>query len=225
MEGAVVLRQLVREIQELWEFYERRQSSSLSMLPSVTLSCLLSLSFVERRGRWKVVEHVYFLASDEFVADAAVFELVRINRKRVVLGIELPVEHRVALYVPKIWCFDYSDDDLADYGHCGLAMEAKLELLNMLEANTCPYKRSRSEKSGKRLFTIPNLIDSMEQEIWKEFPEDLFEAVIARLPIPTLFRFRTNAKYLVLRVLWKARKDDMHGKSGNANAVIEIKEN
>ncbi|KAG0489852.1 hypothetical protein HPP92_006715 [Vanilla planifolia] len=70
-------------------------------------------------------------------------------------------------------------------------MEAKLELLNMLEANTCPYKRSRSEKSGKRLFTIPNLIDSMEQEIWKEFPEDLFEAVIARLPIPTLFRFRT----------------------------------
>ncbi|KAG0489849.1 hypothetical protein HPP92_006712 [Vanilla planifolia] len=73
MEGAVVLRQLVREIQELWEFYERRQSSSLSMLPSVTLSCLLSLSFVERRGRWKVVEHVYFLASDEFVADAAVF--------------------------------------------------------------------------------------------------------------------------------------------------------
>jgi len=31
----------------------------------------------------------------------------------------------------------------------------------------------------------------MQQEIWKEFPEDLFETVIARLPVAAIFRFRT----------------------------------
>ncbi|KAL1533590.1 Galactose oxidase/kelch repeat superfamily protein [Salvia divinorum] len=31
----------------------------------------------------------------------------------------------------------------------------------------------------------------MEDEIWKDFPEDLFEAVIARVPIATFFRFRS----------------------------------
>lgn len=31
----------------------------------------------------------------------------------------------------------------------------------------------------------------MEQQIWKEFPEDLFEPIIARLPVATFFRFRS----------------------------------
>lgn len=53
-----------------------------------------------------------------------------------------------------------------------------------------PNKRSRSEKSSKISFTIPNLIGTMEQDIWKELPEDLHEPVIARLPIATFFRFR-----------------------------------
>lgn len=53
-----------------------------------------------------------------------------------------------------------------------------------------PNKRPRSEKSNSILFTIPNLIGTMEQEIWKDLPEDLHEPVIARLPIATFFRFR-----------------------------------
>lgn len=36
-----------------------------------------------------------------------------------------------------------------------------------------------------------NFSEVMDQRIWKEFPEELLEAVIARLPIPTFFRFRT----------------------------------
>ena len=46
--------------------------------------------------------------------------------------------------------------------------------------------RSRGKSSGRSCIS-----EVMEQEIWKDFPEDLFEAVIARLPIPAFFRFRS----------------------------------
>ena len=42
-------------------------------------------------------------------------------------------------------------------------------------------KRGRKGRSG----------EIMEGEIWKDFPEDLFEAVIARVSIATFFRFRS----------------------------------
>ncbi|XP_020687850.1 F-box only protein 6 isoform X2 [Dendrobium catenatum] len=88
------------------------------------------------------------------------------------------------------WCsFDFDGSSIED-DYCCLDLEEKSEIVNMLEANMSPNKRSRSEKSCRILFTIPNLIGTMEQEIWKELPEDLHEAVIARLPIATLFRFR-----------------------------------
>ena len=54
-----------------------------------------------------------------------------------------------------------------------------------------PIKKSRKEwNRGKLPGSIPTP-EVLEQEIWKEFPEDLFEAVIARLPISTFFRFRS----------------------------------
>ncbi|KAL1533592.1 hypothetical protein AAHA92_33456 [Salvia divinorum] len=52
-------------------------------------------------------------------------------------------------------------------------------------------KKGRKERSrgiGKAT-TCSNEI--MEDEIWKEFPEDLFEAVLARVPIAMVFRFRS----------------------------------
>ncbi|KAK8962861.1 F-box only protein 6 [Platanthera guangdongensis] len=61
----------------------------------------------------------------------------------------------------------------------------------MLKADMSPNKRSRYEKSCGILFTVPNVISKMDQEIWKELPEDLYDVVIARLPIATFFRFRS----------------------------------
>nr|AUS89437.1 putative F-box protein [Sesuvium portulacastrum] len=52
-----------------------------------------------------------------------------------------------------------------------------------------PTKRSRKER--KKQSACLKSSEIMDQEIWKEFPEDLLEAVIARLPIATFFRFRS----------------------------------
>ncbi|KAK7247006.1 hypothetical protein RIF29_41881 [Crotalaria pallida] len=48
-------------------------------------------------------------------------------------------------------------------------------------------KKSRRDRSKGKSSGRPY----MDQQVWKDFPEDLFEAVIARLPIATFFRFRT----------------------------------
>lgn len=53
-----------------------------------------------------------------------------------------------------------------------------------------PSKRSRKDRSRKNLGSMDSS-EIMEQEIWKELPEDLLEAVIARLPISAFFRFRS----------------------------------
>lgn len=56
-----------------------------------------------------------------------------------------------------------------------------------------PAKKPRKERNRRKATAItqsPNHED-MEQEIWREFPEDLYEAVVARLPIATFFRFRS----------------------------------
>ncbi|KAJ6428382.1 hypothetical protein OIU84_023750 [Salix udensis] len=54
-----------------------------------------------------------------------------------------------------------------------------------------PSKKPRKERNqGKSLGTTSST-EVMQREIWKEFPEDLFEAVIARLPVATFFRFRS----------------------------------
>lgn len=64
----------------------------------------------------------------------------------------------------------------------------KLKNFKMLEpGKPPPTKKTRKDRNGIE-FTGP--VDGMEQQIWKDFPEDLFDAVIARLPIATIFRFR-----------------------------------
>ncbi|XP_021300544.1 F-box only protein 6, partial [Herrania umbratica] len=54
-----------------------------------------------------------------------------------------------------------------------------------------PSKKSRKERNRGKLPGSTPTHEVMEQVIWKEFPEDLFEAVIARLPVATYFRFRS----------------------------------
>ncbi|GMH20379.1 hypothetical protein Nepgr_022220 [Nepenthes gracilis] len=54
-----------------------------------------------------------------------------------------------------------------------------------------PAKRPRKECIRGKLCGPPNSSVVMQQQIWEEFPEDLLEAVIARVPVATFFRFRS----------------------------------
>ena len=55
-----------------------------------------------------------------------------------------------------------------------------------------PTKKSRKDKPREKFHAASSSTEiMMDQEIWKEFPEDLYEAMIARLPIATFFRFRS----------------------------------
>ncbi|XP_076953489.1 F-box only protein 6-like [Bidens hawaiensis] len=57
------------------------------------------------------------------------------------------------------------------------------EKFKMLEPGIGPpSKRARKDSDPS---------EPMEPEIWKEFPEDLYETLIARLPVATFFRFRS----------------------------------
>ncbi|KAI4384217.1 hypothetical protein MLD38_002402 [Melastoma candidum] len=53
-----------------------------------------------------------------------------------------------------------------------------------------PSKKSKKERNQRKVNDNASSDEILEQ-IWKEFPEDLFEAVIARLPVSSVFRFRT----------------------------------
>ncbi|PKA55253.1 F-box only protein 6 [Apostasia shenzhenica] len=83
--------------------------------------------------------------------------------------------------------FDSYGNSIED-GYSGSLVVEKAEILNMLELYE--NKKARNDISA-RLFPMQNLIGTMEKDIWKEFPEVLFEAVIARLPIAAIFRFRS----------------------------------
>nr|ACL51019.1 F-box family protein [Citrus trifoliata] len=90
------------------------------------------------------------------------------------------------------WCLPEVDDSAAD-DYYGFVMAAgKSGSCKMLEpVKPPPSKRSRKERNRGKLAGSTSTAEAMEQEIWKEFPEDLYEAVIARLPIATFFRFRS----------------------------------
>lgn len=54
-----------------------------------------------------------------------------------------------------------------------------------------PGKKPRKERNRVKVPETGASTGTMEPHIWKEFPEDLVEAVVARLPIATFFRFRS----------------------------------
>uniref|UniRef100_A0A2P2KXZ6 Uncharacterized protein MANES_12G010000 n=1 Tax=Rhizophora mucronata TaxID=61149 RepID=A0A2P2KXZ6_RHIMU len=93
------------------------------------------------------------------------------------------------------WCILNVDDGSAD-DYCGLLMaDGKSGSFMMLEpGKPPPSKKCRKERNRVKLLGHSDTTEVMEQEIWKEFPEDLYEAVIARLPIATFFRFRLVCK-------------------------------
>ncbi|XP_027341317.1 F-box only protein 6-like isoform X1 [Abrus precatorius] len=61
----------------------------------------------------------------------------------------------------------------------------------MMEPLKHPSKKSRRDKSRGKSSGRSSKAAVMEQQIWKDFPEDLIEPVIARVPIATFFRFRS----------------------------------
>ncbi|GFS33887.1 galactose oxidase/kelch repeat superfamily protein [Actinidia rufa] len=90
------------------------------------------------------------------------------------------------------WCFINLDDKSAEDDCYSYIMKAgKSGTFKMLEpsSKSPSAKRSRKEKNRGRLPDASSSTEMMDQ-IWQEFPEDLFEAVIARLPIATFFHFR-----------------------------------
>ncbi|XP_031497088.1 F-box only protein 6-like [Nymphaea colorata] len=66
--------------------------------------------------------------------------------------------------------------------HCSFVKEVKSDTVKTSEAMCPPSKKSRRESKNHEIV--------MEEDIWREFPEDLFEVVSARLPIASFFRFR-----------------------------------
>ncbi|KAF8408431.1 hypothetical protein HHK36_007583 [Tetracentron sinense] len=90
-------------------------------------------------------------------------------------------------------CFLDLDNSSTDDGCFSLIMRGgKSGSLKTVEPYKYPpTKKSRRERNREKLLSTTGSTEIMEQHIWKEFPEDLFEAVIARLPVATFFRFRT----------------------------------
>lgn len=92
---------------------------------------------------------------------------------------------------PRWTSFDLEDSSVDDC--CGLVMAAgKSHSFRMSEPlKPPPAKKPRRDRSRGKSSGRSSTSEVMEQEIWKDFPEDLFEAVIARLPIAAFFRFRS----------------------------------
>ncbi|KAL3649903.1 F-box only protein 6 [Castilleja foliolosa] len=101
---------------------------------------------------------------------------------------------------PLSWCYfnlegTSLEDSCYNNNNNSIIMTAgKSENLKMLEpGKPPPRKKARKDrnrgKSTSAATTIPN--EDMDSHIWKEFPEDLLESVIARLPIATFFKLRS----------------------------------
>ncbi|KAI3812413.1 hypothetical protein L1987_17121 [Smallanthus sonchifolius] len=73
------------------------------------------------------------------------------------------------------WCFLNLENNLFDNDCDDIVMKAK-------KSRKSQRKQTRTEDSGSN--------ESLKEEIWRHFPEELYETVIARLPIATVFRFR-----------------------------------
>lgn len=80
------------------------------------------------------------------------------------------------------WCFLHLENNPSEDGCYDLVMKTKKSKLLETPSKSTRKERKRTENSGSN--------ETME-EIWRYFPEDLYEAVIARLPIATFFRFRS----------------------------------
>ncbi|KAL9256988.1 F-box only protein 6-like protein [Drosera capensis] len=89
-------------------------------------------------------------------------------------------------------CFLNLDENLADINLRNVVSRVGKSLnLEISEPHKrLPNKKPRKERNCGRL-KLAYSIEDLKQEIWKDFPEDLLEVVIARLPIATFFHFRS----------------------------------
>ncbi|XP_039125812.1 F-box only protein 6-like isoform X1 [Dioscorea cayenensis subsp. rotundata] len=83
--------------------------------------------------------------------------------------------------------YNVLEDSLSD-----LVAERKPGAPKLLDSDKSPpAKKSRGEKVCENSIAASSSTEVMDEQIWKDFPEDLIEAVIARLPIATFFQFRS----------------------------------
>ncbi|KAI3696434.1 hypothetical protein L1987_79449 [Smallanthus sonchifolius] len=86
------------------------------------------------------------------------------------------------------WCLLNLEEDSSEDDCYNLLMPAgKFKMLEPVIGR--PSKRARKDRTPEQSPETSN--ETMESEIWKEFPEDLYETVIARLPVAAFFRFRS----------------------------------
>uniref|UniRef100_A0ACD5WJC3 Uncharacterized protein n=2 Tax=Avena sativa TaxID=4498 RepID=A0ACD5WJC3_AVESA len=92
--------------------------------------------------------------------------------------------------LPRWYLLDFEHGSIKD-DHCGGRTGYSSELLKIMETNQSPpRKRPRRDKNREKA-SLLNSDETMKLDIWREFPEDLFETVIARLPVAAIFRFRS----------------------------------
>lgn len=93
------------------------------------------------------------------------------------------------------WCSLSFDDSSHEDDCCSFSIRnEKLESsgnFEMFDPGKPPTKRNRKDLDWVELTGTTDPVEKMEDQIWKELPEDLFEAVIARLPVASFFRFRS----------------------------------
>lgn len=91
------------------------------------------------------------------------------------------------------WYFlDHDNCSMVD-NYFGSIVGQKRGSPTMVEAPKPPLaKKSRKEKPRDKILGASCSAEiMMDQHIWKEFPEDILELVITRLPVATFFRFRS----------------------------------
>ncbi|KAM3705992.1 hypothetical protein ACB098_03G119300 [Castanea mollissima] len=161
MEGLAMLRQLIGQLQELLELYGSHPSSLV--LPSPSLSPL--------------PHPLHLLQPLPPPPPPPPLSQFHSHHQR--------QQHHS-------WCVLNVDDGSTDDYYSLIMAAGKSGNFKMLEPCKPPHaKKPRKERTRGKSSGTTNTAEIMEQQIWKDFPEDLFEAVIARLPIATFFRFRS----------------------------------
>ncbi|XP_066307866.1 F-box only protein 6-like [Miscanthus floridulus] len=92
--------------------------------------------------------------------------------------------------VPRWYLLDFEHGSIKD-DYCGGRSGYNSELLKIMETNQSPLRKRPRRDRNREKAPSSNKTEVMQQEIWRDFPEDLFETVIARLPVAAIFRFRT----------------------------------
>lgn len=102
-----------------------------------------------------------------------------------------PLQSPPLLHLPRCYVLNLDDSSAEDSCYNIIMTAGKSENLKMLEpGKPPPKKKARKERNRGKVTGTSCSIENLDPQIWKEFPEDLFEAVVARLPIATFFHLQ-----------------------------------